>query len=100
MLVSAALLVLSSLVAACSDAPATGTRSEMTSVTAPPASERSAERPVVSAAAFHARNRMDWAGTMHNQAMDKLREEIRTGKPANVCAVIEKLTQSAEVEAK
>ncbi|MDA1081901.1 MAG: hypothetical protein O2973_09545 [Gemmatimonadetes bacterium] len=49
----------------------------------------------MTAAEFHARNRMDWVGVTHNEAMDEIRAVVRRSKPKDMCNVIERIAVDA-----
>jgi hypothetical protein len=86
-----------SILTACGDAA--GPPSSPDVVARSTVADANTPRRRITAAEFHARNRMDWAGVSHNKGMDRLRAEIRMLKPKDICKTIERLAESVELDA-
>jgi hypothetical protein len=91
LLATTSILIASLLLSACNDSPPGPVAARAVSgIENPRMTER--QKPRVTPAEFHARNRMDWVGVAHNKAMDELRAEVRRTKPGDVCKVIARVS--------
>jgi hypothetical protein len=90
-LIAAAVVVGSIFFEGCADSAPRASAPGVARLTEPPALQKKVPAVQVSAAEFHARNKMDWVGVMHNKAMDRLRREIHDTKPKNLCKTIERI---------
>jgi hypothetical protein len=100
LLTTGAVFLLSLALGACAESSSSVPGRGDTPVTAPSATAKAIPRAPVTPAQFHANNRMDWAGVMHNKAMDELRAEIRIAKPKDLCKVLERLAMNADLAAR